>query len=333
EAGFRAIFDPILAALAEVHANGILHRDIKPANIYVRADGSPVLLDFGNSREALGSKAQSLTVALTPGYAPTEQYSSRGKQGPWTDIYSLGATMYASITGMDPPEAPDRALDDDYVPVGETDKWIKKEYSASLLGAIDHALAVRPKERPQDIADFRMLIDGRIELEPAPSAPNTILPGAEQARNGDGAVAVPSQREKTVSRPKARWRPFAIAASVAVVLLGGGGFGWMKYQEAEESRRAAEAEKARLAIEKAHSEALRRRESARFERAAVAAEERVIAAERRAAWIRRVREQRRADDARRAEQQRQIKAGRSGEGGLIGGVKNFFERILPGAGR
>ncbi|HUT48778.1 MAG TPA: serine/threonine-protein kinase, partial [Alphaproteobacteria bacterium] len=64
EPAFRAIFDPILEALAEVHANGILHRDIKPANIYVRADGSPVLLDFGNSREALGTKAQSLTVAL-----------------------------------------------------------------------------------------------------------------------------------------------------------------------------------------------------------------------------------------------------------------------------
>ncbi|HUT49911.1 MAG TPA: hypothetical protein VM325_11260, partial [Alphaproteobacteria bacterium] len=313
--------------------NGILHRDIKPANIYVRADGSPVLLDFGNSREALGTKAQSLTVALTPGYAPTEQYSSRGKQGPWTDIYSLGATMYASITGMDPPEAPDRALDDDYVPAGKIDKRIKNEYAATLLAAIDHALAVRPDERPQDIADFRLLVDGRIEIEASPSPPNTILPGAGHARNGGGAIAIPPKRQRTASRTAPRWRPLAIAASVVVVLLGGGAFGWMKYQEAEENRRATAAEKARLVIEKAHAEATRRRESARFGRAAVEAEERAVAAERRAAWIRRAREQRRADDARRAEQQGQNKTGRSGEGGLIGGVKSFFERILPGAGR
>ena len=332
EPGFRAIFDPILAALAEVHANGILHRDIKPANIYVRADGSPVLLDFGNSRETLGGKARSLTVALTPGYAPSEQYSSRGKQGPWTDIYSLGATMYASITGEDPPEAPDRALDDDYVPAGETDKRIKNEYAASLLAAIDRALAVRPGDRPQDIADFRLLIDGRAGLDGDQIAPRTILPGADLARNGAGAIAVPSKRQRTAARSAPRWRPLAIAASVVIILLGGGAFGWMKYQEAEANRLAAAAEKARLVIEKAHAEAARRREAARFERAAVEAEERAVLAARRAAWIRRVREQRRAVEARRAQQQGQIKDGRSGEGGLIGGVKSFFERILPGAG-
>ena len=173
EAGFRAIFDPILAALAEVHANGILHRDIKPANIYVRADGSPVLLDFGNSREALGTKAQSLTVALTPGYAPTEQYSSRGKQGPWTDIYSLGATMYMAITGERPPEAPDRVLDDDYVRVGEADKNIAKNFAAPLLEAVDQALAVRPEDRPQDIAEFQDLLEGQSK------GPITVVPGSE----------------------------------------------------------------------------------------------------------------------------------------------------------
>jgi serine/threonine protein kinase len=337
EDAFRAIFDPILAALSEVHANGILHRDIKPANIYVRADGSPVLLDFGNSREALGSKARSLTVALTPGYAPSEQYSSRGKQGPWTDIYSLGATMYASVTGIDPPEAPDRALDDDYVPAGEVDKRIKSEYPASLLSAIDRALAVRPDDRPQDIGDFRMLIDGRVGLEAPKSEPQTILPGTDAARSGAGAMLAPAKRSKTPSRGGAssrNWKPVAIAASVVVLLAGGGAFGWMKYQEAEAERRAAEAEKqAQIAVAKAEAAAVKRREFARFERAAEAAEEQALLAARRAAWIRRVREQRRAEEEAREAQQQRRPSGTGEKGGLIGGVKSFFEKILPGAGK
>jgi len=240
------------------------------------------------------------------------------------------------------------------VPAGDTDKRIKNEYAASLLTAIDLALAVRPDGRPQDIADFRALIDGRVGLEGGPSSPQTILPGADFARSGAGAVAVPSRRSKLPkpskpskpskrskavaggARTAPRWRPMAIAAAIVVVLMGGGAFGWMKYQEAEENRlaaaAAAAAEKTRLTVEKARAESARRRESARFARAAVEAEERAELAARRAAWIRRVRQQRRADEARRAQQQGQIKAGRSGEGGLIGGVKSFFERILPGAG-
>jgi len=341
ETAFRAVFDPILAALAEVHANGILHRDIKPANIHIRADGSPVLLDFGNSREALGAKARSLTVALTPGYAPSEQYSSRGKQGPWTDIYSLGATMYASVTGIDPPEAPDRMLDDDYVPAGEVDERIKSDYPASLLEAIDRALAVRPEVRPQDIADLCLLIDGRAGLESAPSAPHTILPGAGLARSGAAAMPVPARRSRAPARGSAatrRWRPVAIAASVVVLLAGGGAFGWMKYQEAEAERLAAAAEKrAQIVVANARAEATRRREFARFERAAELAEERALLAARRTAWIRQVREQRRAEEARQAEEARRAEQRRQTQtkqgDGPISGVKTFFENMLPGSVR
>jgi hypothetical protein len=336
EPEFRAIFDPILGALAEVHANAILHRDIKPANIYVRADGSPVLLDFGNSRETLGAKARSLTVALTPGYAPNEQYSSRGKQGPWTDIYSLGATMYAAITGIDPPEAPDRVLDDDYVRAGDAGKGISEHYAAPVLEAIDQALAVRPEHRPQDIAEFRALIAGR------GAAPRTILPDAQAARRPvdapPRAAKQPRPAREAASGPP--WRRVAIAAAVLVLLGGGGVFGWMKYQEAEAERlaavaekaRLAAAEKARLAAARARAEAAGRREAARFERAAVDTERQAEVAARRAAWLRRMREQRRAEETSRAEEGRRIKSGRSGEGGLIGGVKDFFEKILPGAG-
>jgi len=334
ETAFRAIFDPILAALTEVHANGILHRDIKPANIYVRADGSPVLLDFGNSREALGSHARSLTVALTPGYAPSEQYSSRGRQGPWTDIYSLGATMYASITGIDPPEAPDRLLDDEYVPAAEAGRGIRKEYAGALLRAIDRALAVHPDDRPQDIGDLRLLIDGRLEAGRPVQATSTILPEADAA---PGANARPRPVNRgapaaAAARRGPRWRPVAIAASVVVVLAAGGGFGWVKYEEAKAERLAAAVEKVRLAVLAAQAEATRRREGARFERAAVEAEEYAIYTARREAWLRRRRDERRAEETRQAEEKRQINSGRSSSGGLIGGVKNFFERILPGAG-
>jgi hypothetical protein len=242
--------------------------------------------------------------------------------------------MYASITGIDPPEAPDRALDDDYVPVAEVDKRIKSEYAASLLEAVDCALAVRPDERPQDIGDFRLLIDGRAGLEVAKSEPQTILPGTDKPRSGVGSTLAPAKRSlaKRGDAPARNWKPVAIAASVVVLLGGGGAFGWMKYQEAEAERLAAEAEKkAQIAVANARAAAERRREFARFERAADAAEERALLAARRAAWLRRVREQRRAEEARQSQQRRQTGAGE--DGGLIGGVKNFFEKILPGAGR
>ncbi|MDH3236447.1 MAG: AarF/UbiB family protein, partial [Alphaproteobacteria bacterium] len=319
-AGFRAIFDPILAALAEVHANGILHRDIKPANIYVRADGSPVLLDFGNSREA-GTKARSLTVALTPGYAPTEQYSSRGKQGPWTDIYSLGATMYMAITGERPPEAPDRVLDDDYVRVGDADKNIAKNFAAPLLEAVDQALALRPEDRPQDIAELQELLEGRSK------GPITILP-AGVGTHGDDAKTPRSSSRREVGRDAPRGplkRRLAIAAVVAAVLVGGGAFGWMKYQEAEATRLAAEAEKARLAaVETARLEAERRREAARFERAAIEAAERAAEEARRAAWLSEQRRQ--LEQRRKAEESRERTKKKPPRCRDVGGYEAYMKR-------
>ncbi|MET0855310.1 MAG: serine/threonine-protein kinase, partial [Telluria sp.] len=107
EAELLGLLQPLLDGLAVVHAAGFLHRDIKPDNIYVRKDdGSLVLLDFGAARQAVGH-AGALADVVTPGFAPPEQYDN-GAQGPWTDIYSLGATLYWMIAGTKPPEAPAR---------------------------------------------------------------------------------------------------------------------------------------------------------------------------------------------------------------------------------
>ena len=108
EAQAIGILLPILDGLREVHAKGFLHRDIKPANIYLTAGNRPILLDFGAARQAMGEHSRSLSVVLSEGYAPIEQYQRNGKQGPWTDVYGAAATLYRMITGVDPPIALDR---------------------------------------------------------------------------------------------------------------------------------------------------------------------------------------------------------------------------------
>lgn len=111
------ILNPLMDGLQLVHAADFLHRDIKPGNIMIRDDGSPVLIDFGAARQALGSKSRSITAIVTPGYAPFEQYYSRGNQGPWTDIYALAAVVCEAVTGRPPVEAPERTRDDPQVPL------------------------------------------------------------------------------------------------------------------------------------------------------------------------------------------------------------------------
>jgi serine/threonine protein kinase/HAMP domain-containing protein len=146
-----ALLLPLLDGLAVVHTTGYLHRDIKPDNIYVREeDGSLVLLDFGAALQtAAGSDGMSGVV--TPGYGPIEQYEN-GNQGPWTDIYAIGATLYAMVTGKKPPPAPTRLdAEDPMLPAVDA---CKGQYSPEFLRAIDWALQPRAEDRPQDIASF-----------------------------------------------------------------------------------------------------------------------------------------------------------------------------------
>src|SRR5947207_3563059 len=158
EADLLRIVLPILDGLELVHNAGFIHRDIKPDNILIRSDGTPVLLDFGSARYALGH-SRTVTILVAPGYAPFEQYYSSGEsQGPWTDIYSLGATAYRAIAGRAPLDAIARSKGI----LGSTQEILvpasvvgSGRYSQHFLKAIDRALSFAEKERPQNIAEWR----------------------------------------------------------------------------------------------------------------------------------------------------------------------------------
>jgi len=147
------IVKPLLDGLIEIHKANLLHRDIKPNNIYIRHDDSPVLLDFGSARYAVGQKTRSVTSIVTPGYAPLEQYDDEIKdQGPWTDIYAMGAVMYRAIKGEAPPAATRRVMKD---PMISAVKVGKGKYNKNLLQAIDCALQLSEEDRPRTVDEWR----------------------------------------------------------------------------------------------------------------------------------------------------------------------------------
>jgi parallel beta-helix repeat protein len=145
--------------LREVHQGGLLHRDIKPANVFMHEDGRPVLIDFGLARAYIDGESAQLTVMLTPGYAPPEQYSRKARFGPWSDLYALGATVYEALTGARPPDGNDRALDNEPLRFPEGTP-------ASLIAALEGALKPRYQARPQDVEEFLAVLDLRPRAMP-----------------------------------------------------------------------------------------------------------------------------------------------------------------------
>ena len=142
---------PVLDALKTVHSAGILHRDISTDNIFITNTGQVILIDFGAARQSVSDKGRSMSILLKPGYTPEEQYRSKGKQGPWTDIYAVGVTMYRIITGEMPSESLDRLTDDDLIPPSQKGIAIEPYVEESLM----KALAVIGSERFQTAEEFQ----------------------------------------------------------------------------------------------------------------------------------------------------------------------------------
>ena len=245
EAELKALLYPLLDGLEVVHKADFLHRDIKPGNIVLRdADGSPVLLDFGAARQAIGAKSRSVTSIVTPGYAPIEQYSSRGHQGAWTDIYALGGVCYRALTGQVPDDATDRVRHDPLVSVSQR---CAGQASQAFLSAIDVALSVDEGARPPSVGVWREALGVSVPVPargqaqgasrreqaaqrvplPAPSAragQAEQRAAAEEVQKAEADDApIVRQRYAPLSQQKeSKSKPLAVVLGVVVALLVGG---------------------------------------------------------------------------------------------------------------
>jgi serine/threonine protein kinase len=218
ESEVRELLEPLLDGVEAVHKAGLLHRDIKPDNIFIRNDGTPVLIDFGSARQALGHHSQSLTAVVTDGYAPFEQYERGGDQGPWTDIYAVGAVLFRALVGHRPPTSTKR-LSAQYKgapdPAAQGFATLRARCSKQLARAIEGALMVNAEDRPQSIADFRALLADsgtRATVRRPEGAVPTLLTRAGAYDSGQSRASAPVKRR----------RALPIYAGLAALLLGGG---------------------------------------------------------------------------------------------------------------
>ena len=191
-----SIIRPVIEALGEVHAAGMIHRDISPDNIFITTNNQVKLLDFGAARHAMGEKSKSLSVVLKPGYAPPEQYYTRGKQGPWTDIYALAATMYRMLTGENPPEAMERMVGDTIIDL----RALPARLPVRFARAVMRALSIAAEDRFQTIAEFEDALFG----EGGEAVAETPEPEPEpvEAKAPGSAPNVPKQETDTAASAK-----------------------------------------------------------------------------------------------------------------------------------
>ncbi len=246
------ILEPLLGALETVHAADYLHRDIAPDNIMIRRDGSPVLIDFGSARGDIAKHSKTISALVKSGYSPYEQYATTSRQqGPWTDIYSLGATLYEAVTGRRPPDSPTRMVADEMIPPADA---ALSSYRPQFLAAIAKSLKNEISERPKSIAEWRA------ELL-APPAPRRAAPtpkpqsqsqaarasSAASAASGDsdapvmadalvGAEAAPAVRQPAKPAPVAEKPDAAARRGLAAAFLDG----WRQASSAQPGVEAAQ---------------------------------------------------------------------------------------------
>ena len=300
---------PLLNGLELLHDAGYIHRDIKPDNIYIRKDRSPVLLDFGSARQSVGVQTRTLTALVSPGYAPFEQYGSskeKERQGPWTDIYALGATMYRAVTGKGPPDAIDRANE---LMSGNKDILIPAlaikvdGYSREFLRAIDHAIEFLPEKRPRTIDEWRSVLPGSVrrEVDDDADAPTVLAPEAGTELAPDVASTTEQIRARlAVRKSKSRWTALAV---VVAAVVAGGLFWWQPTPPDKDSVTSPTIEPA---VSRTTTPATEEDSAQKLEEERVAAEARVKAEQERLAEIAREQEAARiAEEARVAEEQRQ----------------------------
>jgi serine/threonine protein kinase len=168
ESWIRSTFAALLTGLREVHTNKLLHLDIKPGNVYLRSDGTPLLIDFGAARQMLQGEAPSLPPMFTPGFASPEHHMDRASLGPWSDIYSVGATIYACVTASAPPSAEERLEKDRMVPARKIGAG---KYTSELLDTIDWCMRLEHLERPQSGFALQKVLLGEKEPEYRGAAP------------------------------------------------------------------------------------------------------------------------------------------------------------------
>lgn len=148
ESTIRSLFDEVLRGLRIVHQHKMLHLDIKPANIFITNDDRAVMIDFGAAREVLSKEGNFIRPMYTPGFAAPEMYRRDASLGPWTDIYAIGACIYACMQGFPPNEAPQRQ-DKDRLTLALTK--LRGVYSDNLIEVVEWCMAMDPGSRPQSV--------------------------------------------------------------------------------------------------------------------------------------------------------------------------------------
>lgn len=187
EAFIRQVFIQVLKGLREVHANGLLHLDLKPANIYLRTDGTPMLLDFGAARQIINSGALTLMPMYTPGFAAPELTVKTSPLGPWTDAYGIGGAMFACMAGTPPQPAEERRSADR---MEEQFARLAGHYSPGLVQLVRQALMSDPLARPQSLFELQKTLQELPQTPPVAAVPE--------------ALASPFARLRTLAR---RLRP------------------------------------------------------------------------------------------------------------------------------